>query len=141
MRNGLVTLVLVVGMAALLYVFLFNDEPPQTISYSGEPESFLSQVEAGKVSAVLMKGEKLEVTLVEFVPNSDERVVVESFVPAQFTTQVQANMIAACEAGSSCVNLPIFEGEPAEDGNAFLGLLLSMMFPILLIGVLIQMAN
>ena len=28
-----------------------------------------------------------------------------------------------------------FGGEPAEDGNAFLGLLISMLFPILLIGV------
>ena len=38
MRNGLVTLVLVVGTAALLYLFLFNDEKVQSIPYSGSDD-------------------------------------------------------------------------------------------------------
>jgi hypothetical protein len=46
MRNGLVTLVLVVGTAALLYLFLFNGEKAEVIPYSGPPaeDSFLKRV-------------------------------------------------------------------------------------------------
>ena len=134
MRNGLVTLVLVVGTAALLYMFLFNDTEPEPIPYSGSDTAFLERVEAGKVESVLMRGEKLAVTLIE-KDDSGENIVVESFVPGQFTTSIQADMNAACEAGASCTHPPVFEGEPADDGNAFFGLLISMLFPILLIGV------
>ena len=134
MRNGLVTLVLVVGTAALLYMFLFNDTEPESIPYSGSDVAFLERVEAGKVESVLMRGEKLAVTLIE-KDDSGENIVVESFVPGQFTTSIQADMNAACDAGASCAQPPVFEGEPADDGNAFFGLLISMLFPILLIGV------
>ncbi len=132
MRNGLVTLVLVVGTAALLYLFLFNEQEPQTIPYSGSEESFLDRVAAGEVKSVLTRGEALQVTLVE--PGDDGEDVLESWVPAYITTSVQADIEAACTAGPNCDRV-IFEGEKADDGNAFLGLLLSMLFPILLIGV------
>ncbi len=36
LRNGLLTLVLVVGTAALLYMFLFQPTQSQDIPYSGE---------------------------------------------------------------------------------------------------------
>ncbi len=134
MRNGLVTLVLVVGTAALLYLFLFNDTEPEPIPYSGTDTAFLERIAAGKVDSVLMKGEKLEVTLTD-KDEAGENLIVESFVPAQFTTSIQADMQAACSAGSGCQQLPVFGGEPADDGNAFFGLLISMLFPILLIGV------
>ena len=42
MRNGLVTLVLVVGTAALLYLFLFDDTEPETIPYSGSQRPSLT---------------------------------------------------------------------------------------------------
>ena len=48
MRNGLVTLVLIVGTAALLYLFLFNEEPSQTIPYSGSEDAFLTAVADGR---------------------------------------------------------------------------------------------
>ncbi len=133
MRNGLVTLVLIVGTAAMLYLFLFNDEPAQTMPYSGSDDAFLTAVAEGRVASVLMRGEKLEVTLKEKDAEGNNRVV-ESFVPAQFTTSVQADINAACATGPDCDAVE-FRGEPAEDGNAFLGLLVSMLFPILLIGV------
>jgi cell division protease FtsH len=133
MRNGLVTLVLIVGTAALLYLFLFNEEPAQTIPYSGSDDAFLTAVQDGKVESVLMRGENLEVTLKE-KDDQGNNLVVESFVPAQFTTSVQADINASCAAGPDCETVE-FRGEPAEDGNAFLGLLISMLFPILLIGV------
>ncbi len=135
MRNGLVTLVLVVGTAALLYLFLFNEPEPESIPYSGSPEAFLDLVEDGKVASVLARGEALEITLNEKLENGEPKVV-ELWLPAQFTTSVQADIIrpvrpepALCDAAA------VFEGERAEDGNAFLGLLISMLFPILLIGV------
>src|SRR5262245_50564422 len=96
MRNGLVTLVLVVGTAALLYLWLFNDQRPDTIPYSGhaaQPESFLTRVANGEVKSVLAKGDTLEITLNATDPNDGSKnVVVESFLPAQFTTSLQADI-------------------------------------------------
>ena len=99
MRNGLVTLVLVVGTAALLYLFLFNDTEPESIPYSGTDTAFLDRVEAGEVESVLARGEALVITLIAKDENG-ETVVVESWLPAQFTTSVQADMAVACEAGA-----------------------------------------
>ena len=61
MRNGLVTLVLVVGTAALLYLFLFQDNAPDPIAYSGSDDSFLTMVANGEVAAVNTRGEALEI--------------------------------------------------------------------------------
>jgi len=133
-RNGLVTLVLVVGTAALLYLFLFNDEKTESIPYSGSDDSFITAVAAGRVESVLMRGEKLEITLKE-QDEAGNNLVVESFVPSQFTTSLREDMITACASGPCDDEVPALTAEPAEDGNAFLGLLISMLFPILLIGV------
>ncbi len=135
MRNGLVTLVLVVATAALLYLFLVDNDTTEPVAYSGEPDAFLEQVAAGNVASVLVKGEKMEITLKELIPDSTESVVVESFLPAQITTPLQSDIDAACASSALCESTPAFRGEPADDGNAFFGLLISMMFPILLIGV------
>ena len=84
MRNGLVTLVLVVATAALLYVFFVGNDETPPIAYSGEDTAFLEQVQAGSVSEVLMRGEKLEVTF-NYDYNADGQVddkdIAESFVP------------------------------------------------------------
>ncbi len=134
MRNGLVTLVLVVGTAALLYLFLFNDQKATTVPYSGADDSFLTAVSEGRVASVLLAGEKLQITLDEKDGNGNP-IVVESFVPSQFTTSLRDDMIEACASGTCGTNVPTLMAEQAEDGNAFLGLLVSMLFPILLIGV------
>jgi cell division protease FtsH len=134
MRNGLVTLVLVVGTAALLYLFLFNDQKATTVPYSGSDDSFLTAVSEGRVASVLLAGEKLQITLDEQDGNGNP-IVVESFVPSQFTTSLRDDMIEACASGACGTNVPTLTAEQAEDGNAFLGLLVSMLFPILLIGV------
>ncbi len=135
MRNGLVTLVLVVATAALLYLFIVDNNTTEPIAYSGAPDAFLEQVEAGKVASVLARGEKLEITLNEKDDKGDPKVV-DSFVPAQFTTSLQADInMAACGSPALCEAAPEFKGQPADDGNAFFGLLISMLFPILLIGV------
>ena len=140
MRNGLVTLVLVVGTAALLYVIFVGPDSPKSIPYSGpapvvltEPKPFLLEVEEGNVLSVVSRGEKLEITLNETAVGASENTVVESFVPAQFTTGFLDDIKAAAIRGN--VPEPVLTAEPAEDGNAFFGLLISLLFPILLIGV------
>ncbi|MGD8486070.1 MAG: hypothetical protein PVH07_05470, partial [Chloroflexota bacterium] len=133
MRNGLVTLVLVVGTAALLYLFLFQDQEPERIPYSGSENAFLTMVANGEVKSVLTRGEALEVTSFDTDGESNP-IVYESWIPAQFTTNLQDDIDEACSASAQCQSV-VFEGEQADDGNAFFGLLLSMLFPILLIGV------
>ena len=134
MRNGLVTLVLVVGTAALLYLFLFQDSDPEPIAYSGSENSFLTMVANGEVASVLTRGEALEITATYNDDETGNPAVFESWIPAQFTTNVQADIDATCAASAACDGVE-FKGEQAEDGNAFFTLLLSMLFPILLIGV------
>ncbi len=133
MRNGLVTLVLVVGTAALLYLFLFNDPEPDPIPYSGSPNSFLTMVASGEVVSVLTKGEALEIETT-MKDEDDNPVKYESWIPAALTTPLQTDIQNTCDASAACESV-IFQGEQADDGNAFFGLLLSMLFPILLIGV------
>ena len=60
MRNGLLMLVLVMGVSALLYTWLGASSPTRTMPYSG-PGSFLEQVEQGLVSRVVQSGETLQV--------------------------------------------------------------------------------
>ncbi len=134
MRNGLVTLVLVVGTAALLYLFLFQDNDPEPIPYSGSETAFLTMVANGEVASVHTRGEALEIKATYIDENTEEAAVFESWIPAQFTTNVQADINATCDASEACTSVE-FSGEQAEDGNAFFTLLLSMLFPILLIGV------
>jgi cell division protease FtsH len=136
MRNGLVTLVLVVGTAALLYLVLFNNPTPQTIPYSGAPNSLLDQVAAGNVAQVQTRGDALQITLNTMDKGTNQPEVVQSWIPASFTTNVQADITAACDSNpTTCTKRVVFDGQQADDGNAFLGLLISMLFPILLIGV------
>ena len=54
LRNGIVTLVLVVGTAALLYMFLFPSNNTTTVAYTGtnDPQSFQSLVASGQVTGV-----------------------------------------------------------------------------------------
>ena len=77
-RNGLVTLVLVVGTAALLYLFLFNEEPPEPIPYSGSSDSFLTMVENGEVAAVLTRGEALVIETKALDPDTNKPTELES---------------------------------------------------------------
>ena len=62
MRNGLLMLVLVMGVSALLYTWLGSSTPPETKAYSG-PVSFLADVQAGQVTRVVQQGETISVYL------------------------------------------------------------------------------
>ncbi len=137
LRNGLVTLVLVVGTAALLYTFLFqgNTQPP--IPYSGTAGSFLTLVEEGQVTKVVVKGDRLQITTTE-VGENGQPVVASSQLPSPLTdvsekiTEVCAQPGAQCPAEGIAVS-PM----PADEGGAWIGLLLTAFLPILLIGFFI----
>ncbi len=135
LRNGIVTLVLVVGTAALLYMFLFPNNPTTTINYSGlgDATSFQSRVAAGEVQSVIQKGPRLEITLLaQDAGGKDEVVTTE--VPNQFVTNVLEDMQAWCQA-PGCAEVPVVKGMPEDSGGQWLGILLSALMPVLLIGV------
>ena len=71
MRNGLLMLVLVMGVSALLYTWLGSSETPVTKAYSG-PDSFLMDVEKGEIAKVVQQGETLSVFKVPFTPTDTE---------------------------------------------------------------------
>ncbi|CAN5687417.1 ATP-dependent zinc metalloprotease FtsH [soil metagenome] len=132
LRNGLVTLVLVVGMAALLYMFIFQGSNEKPIAYSGEG-SFLALVAEGKVTNVTQRGEVLEITTTETGANGQPRKIL-SRVPSQFNTNVADDMQEVCDAAPACTVVPRETPAAADDG-AVIGLLLSALLPVLLIGV------
>ena len=135
LRNGIVTLVLIVGTAALLYMFIFQGEPAKPIPYAGAG-SFLELVAQGKVAEVTQREINLEVKLTETDPQTQKPKVVTSRVPSQFVTDVRGDMTAACQP-PACQSVPdFFGGEPPESG-AWLTLLASVMLPVLLIGGLL----
>ncbi len=57
LRNGIVTLVLVVGTIALVWMFLFPSNQADTIPYSGGRDSFLGRAKAGQVTEVIKNAE------------------------------------------------------------------------------------
>ena len=137
LRNGLVTLVLVVGTAALLYTFLFQGNTMPPIPYSGVAGSFLTLVEEGQVSKVVVKGDRLQITTTE-VGENGQPVIASSQLPSPLTdvseriTEVCAGPGAQCPAEGIAVS-PM----PADEGGAWIGLLLTAFLPILLIGFFI----
>jgi cell division protease FtsH len=134
LRNGIVTLVLVVGTAALLYMFLFPNSTTATVPYSGSDQtSFQTRVAAGDVQSVVQKGARLEVTLNELDGNG-KPVVVATMVPNQFVNNVLTDMAAWCQA-PACAEPPSLVGEQEDSGAQWLGILLSALMPVLLIGV------
>jgi cell division protease FtsH len=133
MRNGLLTLVLVVGTAALLYMFLVPSGAPPQVPYSGSG-SFIELVAKGEVAKVTQRGQKLEAQLVAEGPNGQPSIVT-THLPSEFTTAVRDDMTAACEASTTCSTVPDLVGAPSDEGGAWVGLLLTAMLPVLLIGV------
>jgi cell division protease FtsH len=136
LRNGIVTLVLVVGTAALLYMFLFPPSNVPLINYSGSSDSFLSLVEQGKVKSVVQRGDKLEITLFSTQNDGKTPETRTSQVGSPLTDvsdkiqEVCARPQARCPA-----NGVEYKAMAADDGSAWLGVLITALMPVLLIGV------
>ena len=137
LRNGLVTLVLVVGTAALLYTFLGQGNATPPIPYSGPSGSFDALVEEGRVTKVVTKGVRMLITTTE-VGENGQPVVVTSQLPSPLT-QLNQELAGICaRPGAQCPAEGIaFEPQPADEGGAWIGLLLTAFLPILLIGFFI----
>ena len=137
LRNGLVTLVLVVGTAALLYTFLGQGNATPPIPYSGPSGSFEALVEEGRVTKVVTKGDRMQITTTE-VGENGQPVVVTSQLPSPLT-QLNHELAEICaRPGAQCPAEGIaFEPQPADEGGAWIGLLLTAFLPILLIGFFI----
>jgi ATP-dependent Zn protease len=135
-RNSIVVLVLVVGTAALLYMFLFQGTAEKPIPYSGGESSFLGLVKDNRVESVVQQGDVLQITLREKDPATGHARVVTSRVPSQFSTNVRDDIAAVCaEPDATCDPVPTIAAEaPAETGQ-WLGLLVTAVLPVLLIGV------
>ncbi|HUP82659.1 MAG TPA: ATP-dependent zinc metalloprotease FtsH [Candidatus Limnocylindria bacterium] len=136
LRNGLVTLILVVGTAALLYMFIFPTDGKEPIDYSG-PNSFLSLVADGQVSKVTQRGQLLDIELTTTDPATGKAETQTSNVPNELATDVQADITAACSASPKCTTTPKLAGAAPSDSGAWLSILISAFLPILLIGALL----
>jgi len=128
MRNGLLMLVLVMGVSALLYTWLSSSTTPKTTAYSG-PDSFLADVQAGTVAKVVQQGESLSVyTKAQGANPADPAYTVN--VP-NVLTQVSQDIAAAAAKGGTAA--PTFDPKPAPD-NSWIGLVLTGLLPLIIIG-------
>jgi cell division protease FtsH len=128
MRNGLLMLVLVMGVSALLYTWLGSSNTPVTKAYSG-PGSFLADIEAGKVAKVVQQGETLSVfTTDQGAQPEDPKYTVTI---ANVLTQVSQDIADAAARGR--VPPPTFDPKPAPD-NSWIGLVLTGLLPLIIIG-------
>jgi cell division protease FtsH len=138
LRSGIFTLVLVVGIAAVLYMFLFDQPKPDTIPYSGGERSFLGYVSEGAVVKVVQSGNAIEITLDEKDPQTGEDLVVASQVPGQLGEGMLADITAVCaQPGSTCnPDMEVSATEPDGSGQ-LLGILLTTALPIIVIGAIL----
>jgi cell division protease FtsH len=127
MRNGLLMLVLVMGVSALLYTWLGATPPVATRAYSG-PTSFLEDVQKGEVVKVVQQGETLNV-YTKANPKPDAPAYTLN-VP-NVLTQVSQDIAAAAAKGG--VPPPTYDPKPAPD-NSWIGLVLTGLLPLIVIG-------
>ena len=128
MRNGLLMLVLVMGVSALLYTWLGANDTVQTRPYSG-PASFLADVEAGTVGRVIQSGETLSVFTSDQPASATEPAYTVTV--ANVLTQVSQDITAAAAKGGHPE--PTFDPKPAPD-NSWIGLVLTGLLPLIIIG-------
>jgi cell division protease FtsH len=126
MRNGLLMLVLVMGISALLYTWLSSSTPAVTMPYSG-PGSFLEQVSNGQVKSITQEGETLSVFKTGNTGTTPDYTVT---VP-NILTQVSQDIAAAATSGSK--DPPTYNPKPAPD-NSWIGLVLTGLLPLIIIG-------
>ncbi len=137
LRNGIVTLVLIVGTAALLYMFIFPPNDDNTIPYNG-PDSFLALVANGEVNKVTQRGQQLEIELKQTDPQTGKNVIKTSLVPSEFTSNVNNDVTLACaNSPATCSAAPVVAGAPPSDSGAWFGVILTALLPIVLIGALL----
>jgi cell division protease FtsH len=128
MRNGLLMLVLVMGVSALLYTWLGSSSSTPTKAYGG-PDSFLAEVQAGSIAKVVQQGETLSVfTKAQGAGATDPAYTVT--VPNVLT---QVNQDIAAAAAKAGIPQPTFDPKLAPD-TSWIGLVLTGLLPLIIIG-------
>jgi cell division protease FtsH len=130
-RNGIVMLILVVGTAALLYTVFVPSTTVADIPYSGGSDSFLGLVKAGQVDQVVEQGTQLTITLKDAAHTQKT-----SQVPGTLGDSLMSDIRATCSepgAVANCANVTVIPQQASQTGQ-WLGLLLSALLPVLLIG-------
>jgi cell division protease FtsH len=123
-RNGIVMLVLVVGTAALLFTFLSSGTASNEAGY----EQFLTNVQKGEVKEVLQEGNVLTVTP---TAGTTYRVVAPG-LPG-INSNVREDVKEAAAAGNVTLSENWYKIKEVAD-NSWLGLLLTGLLPLLIIG-------
>ncbi len=122
-RNGIVMLVLVVGTAALLFTWITSSSQPVTTGYS----QFLGDVASGKVAEVTQQGTTLT------VKQDGAGATTYTVTVPTILTDVWGDMQKAAEGTNLTLSPGIFKATPAPD-TSWLGLLLTAVLPLLIIG-------
>src|SRR3954451_20947707 len=125
-RNGIVMLVLVVGTAALLFTWITTTSQPQTTGYS----KFLEDVSQGEVEKVTQQGTTLTV---ETKPTDSKPKETYTVVVPTVLTPVYTDMQTAAKEGGQDLTPDVFTANQAPD-TSWLGLLLTAVLPLLIIG-------
>jgi cell division protease FtsH len=131
LRNGIVMLVLVVGTAALLYTVFMPPATSGDIPYSGGNDSFLGLIKSGQVDQVVEQGTQLSITLKDAA-----HTIKTSQVPGTLGDNLLADIRATCQepgAVANCLSVPVIPQQASQTGQ-WLGLLISALLPVLLIG-------
>src|ERR1051325_7156559 len=125
MRNGLMMLVLVVGVSALLYVWLAGSSAPQPVGWG----DFLNRVSQGHVTKVVQQDTTLTVTDDKTPPTT--YTVIAPGVPG-----VNADYLKDIQAAAAQGNQKFDRGQYSVDkapDNSWLGLVLTGLLPLVII--------
>ncbi|HXI46395.1 MAG TPA: ATP-dependent metallopeptidase FtsH/Yme1/Tma family protein, partial [Candidatus Acidoferrales bacterium] len=125
MRNGLLMLVLVMGVGALLYTWLQGSTTTQPVGWG----TFLTNVSKGEVKKVVQQDTTLTVT--STVDGKDYTVIAPGVpgVNADYLKDIQAAAIA----GGQTFDQSKYSVEKAPD-NGWIGLVLTGLLPLIVIG-------
>ena len=124
MRNGALMLILALGVAALLYTWFNQTTTANTNGYG----TFLNQVAAGEVKAVVQKSSSLTVTKTD---GSTYTVTVPTIL-----TQVLPDMRQATVDAGRTFDRSIYTAEEVQD-NSWIGVAVSVVLPLVVIGAFI----
>jgi len=125
MRNGLLMLVLVMGISALLYTWLAGSTPNKDVGWG----QFLTYVSKGQVSKVVQQDNTLTVT--DATTKATYTVVAPGVpgVNGDYLKDIQA----AAAAGGLTFEQNNYSVDKAAD-NSWLGLVLTGLLPLIIIG-------
>jgi cell division protease FtsH len=124
MRNGLLMLVLVMGVGALLYTWLAGSNTQQPVAYG----QFLTNVAGGQVKSVSQQGNTLTVT---DTGGKVYTVTTPGLDGVNYNALTDIRQAAA--SGGHPFDQNQYEVKPAAD-NSWVGLVLTGLLPLIVIG-------